>query len=347
MKAAFLYKANDIRLEEVEKPSINDNEILVKVKSAAICGTDVRMLKNGYQGVSEENPRILGHEISGIIEETGKNVKNYKKGMRVAIAPNMGCGTCDRCVSGNTHLCETYEAFGINLHGGFAEFLKIPEHAVNQGNLVELEEKISYEAAALVEPLSCVFNGQSRVNIEMGDTVLIIGAGPIGIMHAFLARIQGAVKVFVNDLSEERLNLCKKLDPTVITVSTNELKEKIMSETKGNGVNVCIIAAPSPEAQSSAIELMDMNGRVLFFGGLPKDRENVLLNSNTIHYRQIAVHGSARASLIQYRKSLALVENGLIPMNKIISRRYRLADIDEAFKKAAEGNGLKNIINFE
>ena len=347
MKAAFLYNANDLRLEETEKPSINDDEILVKVKSAAICGTDIRMFKNGYAGVDQNNPRILGHEISGEIAETGKNVQKYKKGMRVAIAPNMGCGTCDRCVSGNTHLCETYEAFGINLQGGFAEYLKIPAKAVNQGNLVELDDKISYEEAALVEPLSCVFNGQSRVNIELGDTVLIIGAGPIGIMHAFLAKIQGAVKVFMNDLSEDRLALCKELDPDIITVTSAELKEKIMAETKGNGVDVSIIAAPSPEAQSSAIELMNMNGRVLFFGGLPKDRENVQLNSNTIHYKQLAVHGSARASLIQYRKSLALVENGLIPMKKIISSRFKLDEINEAVKKAADGSGLKNVINFE
>lgn len=347
MKAAFLYGMNDLKVKEAEVPSINDQEILIKVKAAAICGTDIRMFKNGYKNVSEENPLILGHEVSGVVEEVGESVKNYKKGMRVAIAPNMGCGVCDRCVSGNTHLCEEYEAFGINLDGGFAEYLKVPAYAVNQGNLVELEKEISFEEAALVEPLSCVFNGQSRVNIQMGETVLIVGAGPIGIMHAFLAKIQGAAKVFVNDLSNDRLSLCKELDSTIITVTSDELKEKIMAETKGLGVDVSIIAAPSPEAQSAAIELMNMNGRVLFFGGVPKDRENVLLNSNTIHYKQLAVHGSARASLIQYRTSLSLVSNGLIPMEKLISNRFKLEDIQEAFKKAADANGLKNVICFE
>ena len=120
-----------------------------------------------------------------------------------------------------------------------------------------------------------------------------------------------------------------------------------MAETKGLGVDVSIIAAPSPEAQSAAIELMNMNGRVLFFGGVPKDRENVLLNSNTIHYKQLAVHGSARASLIQYRTSLSLVANGLIPIEKLISNRFSLEEIDEAFKKAADANGLKNIVHFQ
>ena len=347
MKAGFLYGMNDLRIKETEMPEINSQEILVKVKAAAICGTDIRMHKNGYKDVNEENPLILGHEISGVIEEVGSEVKNYKKGMRVAIAPNMGCGVCDRCVSGNTHLCEDYKAFGINLDGGFAEYLKVPAPAVNQGNLVELEEGISFEEAALVEPLSCVFNGQSRVNIQMGETVLIVGAGPIGIMHAFLAKIQGATKVFVNDLSKDRLAICKELDPSIITVTSEELKEKIMAETKGLGVDVSIIAAPSPEAQSAAIELMNMNGRVLFFGGVPKDRENVLLNSNTIHYKQLAVHGSARASLIQYRTSLSLVANGLIPIEKLISNRFSLEEINEAFKKAADANGLKNIVYFK
>ena len=347
MKAGFLYGMNDLRIKETEMPEINSQEILVKVKAAAICGTDIRMHKNGYKDVNEENPLILGHEISGVIEEVGAEVKNYKKGMRVAIAPNMGCGVCDRCVSGNTHLCEDYKAFGINLNGGFAEYLKIPKAAVNQGNLVELDADISYEEAALVEPLSCVFNGQERVGINIGDTVLIVGAGPIGLMHAFLAKAHGAVKIIINDLSKERLDLCKQMDNSFITMESDGLKEKIMAETNGAGVDVAIIAAPSPEAQTSAIELMNMNGRLLFFGGLPQPKENVLLNSNTIHYKQLAVHGSARASLIQYRKSLSLVAHGVVPMKKFISGKFSLDEMQEALKLAAEGKGLKNIISFD
>jgi L-iditol 2-dehydrogenase len=210
MLAARLYGPNDLRLEEVSIPEINDNEILLKVKSTAICGTDIRMIVNGAKGVDTNNPRILGHEIAGVIVKVGKNVQKYTEGMRVAVGPNMGCGVCEMCVSGNTQLCDSYQALGINIDGGFAEYVKVPEKAIIQGNVIEIAPELSFDEAALNEPLSCVYNGDVRCNIKPGDAVLVIGAGPIGIMHAMIAKMYGAAKVMINDLSEERLEICKK-----------------------------------------------------------------------------------------------------------------------------------------
>ncbi|HEY5586990.1 MAG TPA: zinc-dependent dehydrogenase [Ruminiclostridium sp.] len=347
MKAAYLYGAKDLRLKEVSIPEINDNEILLKVKSAAICGSDIRMINNGYKGISEETPRILGHEIGGVIEKVGKNIKRYSVGMRVAIAPNMGCGVCNQCVSGNTHLCADYHAFGINLDGGFAEYVKIPEEACRQGNIIELGKNVSFDEAALNEPLSCVYNGSLKCDIKPGDTVLVIGTGPIGIMHAKLAKMAGASKVMINDISKERLEVCRKIDSSFIILQSEDLKEQVMNETYGKGLDVCITACPSPQAQADSLELMGTGGRVNFFGGLPASKEIVGINTNLVHYKQLILTGSARSSLSQFRKTLDFISSGILNVKDLITARLPLDKISEGVQLAASAEGLKNIIYFE
>lgn len=347
MKAAQLLGKEKVRINEIEKPKISTKEVLVKVKAASICGTDVRMYKNGADAASPETPLTLGHEIAGDIAEVGAEVDFYQAGMRVAIAPNMGCGICDQCVSGNTHLCEHYEAFGINLPGGFAEYLVIPEKAVRQGNISLIPDELSYEEAALIEPFSCVFNGQMIAENHPGDNVLIIGSGPIGVMHAMLALGRGAGKVMLNDLSAERLAEVKKLLPDLVTLTSDNLQEKIFAETNGKGVDLCIVAAPAPKAQEASFNYMATNGRCLFFGGLPKDREKVNLNTNILHYKQLRVFGCTRASLISYRTSAQLVSGGRVPLKKIITKRYSIMQFEEALENAKNAIGLKNVIVFD
>jgi L-iditol 2-dehydrogenase len=346
MKAIRLYGKEDLRLEDVNVPEISEDEILIKTKSAALCGTDIRMYKNGVSGIDKDHPLIIGHEISGIIEQVGKQVRGYRTGMRVAVAPNMGCGTCDRCVSGNTHLCADYQALGINLDGGFAEYVRIPKAAVIQGNIKILEDHMGFDEAAVAEPLSCVYNGQEQAGIHPGDKVLVIGAGPIGLMHGMLAKMQGAGMVMMNDLSAERLAYCKSLYPYMQTIEADSLRETVMRLTKNRGADVIIVACPSGEMQSMAIELAGLFGRVLFFGGLPKDREKVSINSNLIHYKQISIHGSTRASLSQYRKVLDFAADGVIDLKQLVTHVYEIGDYQKAFSEAVKSIGLKHVIRF-
>ncbi len=346
MLAARMYGIDDIRVEEVPTPEITDGEILLKVKAAAICGTDVRMVSNGYKGISEDSPRILGHEFSGVVEKCGKNVVGYKVGDRVAVAPNMGCGTCADCVYGNGHLCHEYKALGINMDGGFAEYVRIPEAAVRGGNVSFIEENVSFEEAAINEALSCVCNGFERCDIRPGDDVVVIGAGPIGIMHAKLAKMAGAGRVFISDLSEERLAVCKQLEPSFITVST-DIKAYIQEASKGRGVDVCIVACPSPVAQQSALEICGNNARVMFFGGVPASKQPVGLDTNLIHYKQLIVTGTTRASITQYRKTLKFISTGVLDVKALITQRLPLSQIDVALDKAKRSEGFKNVIVFD
>jgi L-iditol 2-dehydrogenase len=350
MRAALLYGKEDLRVEELPVPEIAAGEVLLRVKAAAICGTDIRMYRNGAKGVGPQSPLVLGHELSGMVARVGKEVHGVQglaEGARVAVAPNMGCGTCDACVSGNTQLCDNgFRAFGINLPGGFAEYVRIPAEAVRQGNLCPVAPEVSFAAAALAEPLSCVYNAFERCAVRPGDRVLIIGAGPIGLMHAKLARLGGAAKVVLNDLSEERLAICKQLEPSLETVA-GEVGERIMSLTGGRGADVVITACPAPEAQVTALKVAAMNGRVLFFGGLPADRAVVGLDTNLVHYRQLTVTGTTRQSLRQYRAVLRLIEDGLLRVDDLVSARWPVDSIREGFAAVMRGSGLKHAVSFE
>jgi len=346
MKGARLYGQEDIRIEEIPVPEINDDEVLLKVRRTMVCGTDLRMYQYGYPGISPETPLIPGHELSGVIEKIGSKVRGYSEGMAVAVAPNMGCGTCDMCVSGNTQLCSDFRAFGINIDGAFADYVKIPADAVRQGNMVELTD-LSFREAALAEPLSCVYNAFEIYDVRPADVVLIIGAGPIGMMHGKLAKMAGAAKVIINDVSAERLKIVKKIEPGFLTALGDEIREMSKDLTKGRGINVTVTACPAPEAQVMALELAAINGRVSFFGGLPKDRSKVPLDTNLVHYRQIRISGTTRQSLSQYRKCIELMTAGLVDVKPLITDTYEIDDVETAYSNIIAGKGIKHSFSFE
>lgn len=346
MLSAKLFGENDIRMVECEVPRIGENEILVKTCAAAICGSDLRMIQNGYMGVDEDHPLTLGHEISGVIVGVGKAVRNYRPGMRVFIAPNFGCGECKSCREGDYHLCGEYEAFGINTDGGFAEYIRVPDKAVRQGCVIPLKDSISMEEAAVFEPAACVLNGQERAGIKKGDSILIFGAGPIGVLHALLAKAQGAGMVFLSDLSGERLEKGKAVAPFVITGGPEKIKDTVMSMTGGRGVDVCITACASKEVQENSFDFMDIKGRILFFGGLPQGKDCIQLHSNILHYRELKVCGSTRCNAGQCRKIAHMAEDGSLDLRGLITREFELGRFLEAVEYAESGQGLKTLIRF-
>ncbi len=347
MQAARLYGQNDVRVLDVPKPAIAEDEVLLQVKCAGICGTDLRMIKNGSPYIGEDSPRILGHEFSGVLCEVGSAVEGYECGMRVAIAPNMGCGICESCVRADYHLCAKYKALGVQLDGGFAEYVRIPASAVRLGNIAVLPSHVTFEQATLIEPLSCVYNGLLQSPVHLGDDVLIIGAGPIGIMYALLAKHSGAGRVFIANRSQERLHLCREIDDSLITLPAEGLTEEIDRLTEGRGVDMCVTANPSPESQQLAIELTAMNGRINFFGGLPQQMSGVELHTNRIHYKQISVTGSTKANNHHFRKTLQLIASGLLAADRLISRTFPLSETQEALAYAGSSLGIKTLIGFE
>ena len=355
MQAALMYGKEDLRVLDIEMPQVDEDEILVKTANASICGTDLRMFRNGYRGITQNTPLVTGHEMSGEIVAVGAKAaeisdaygQHYQKGMRVAVAPNMGCGICDLCVSGSTHLCPGYQALGINLHGGFAQYFKVPGKAVRQGNISVLPGNLSYEEASLAEPLSCVLNGFERTRVQPGDAVLILGAGPIGLMHAMIMLGAGAGTVILSDPNEKRLKAAQALERALITVDPSHLEERVMDLTQGKGVHVSITANPSPQAQVVALELTAINGHVSYFGGIPGGANLPQLDTNLVHYRQLWVTGTTRQSILQFRKALGIMSNKSIEVQKLITHRHRLEQVKDAFDMALRGEGIKHTICFD
>ena len=346
MNAAVYYGIKDIRVEEVPIPHINDREVLVKCKAAAICGTDLRIYNYGHSKIPVGVKVILGHELAGDVVEVGSRVNGIKEGARVFIAPNIGCGKCYLCLQGYYHLCNDYVAIGLPLDGGFAEYVKIPERAVEQGAILEIPQNLSYEEAAISEPMACVYNGFKRCPTEPGDIVLIFGAGPIGIMHIMMSKLAGASKVIVSETSDERLKKAGELGADILINSqTQDIEGIVTEETGGKGVNLVITACPVAEVQRLALRLASLHGKINFFGGLPNGKDEVNLNTNLIHYKELMVTGSHGSDTYHCRMALDLQASGKINLKPLISNKFSLRQAQQAFETALTGRGLKTIIN--
>ena len=345
MISARLFGQNDLRIEDIPVPETGPDEILLRTGCASICGTDIRILRHGHAFATKESPLVIGHELAGTVERIGSNVSGLKVGQRVCVAPNYNPVASRLTVAGEGHLEPTYRALGIHEDGAFAEFVRIPAAAVQQGNVFPIADHVSFTEAALVEPMACVYNAYEKARTAPGDTVLIIGAGPIGVMHAMMSKLAGAGRVILNDRHSERLEMARSIDPSFIAIG-GDLRSELMALTGGLGADVIITACPSPEVQPLAVELAAVNGRVIFFGGLPKDRAVVPLDANLIHYRQIIVTGTTRQSLRQFQSTLALVSDGALRLADLVTATHPLAEADKAFDAMTKTRGLKTTLTF-
>jgi len=345
MKAARLFGPNDLRVQDIPVPEPGPGEVLLRTASASVCGTDIRMLKHGHVFATPEAPLVIGHEMAGVVAKLGAGVSGYHVGQRVCVAPNYNPVASRLTVAGDGHLDPGYRALGIHEDGAFAEFVRIPALAVQQGNIFPIPDHVSFTEAALVEPMACVYNAYEKARTGPGDTVLVIGAGPIGVMHGKMSRLAGAGKVIINDVNAERLEMARRLDPAFITVE-GDLRGEIHRLTGGAGPDVIITACPVPEVQTLAVELAAVNARIVFFGGLPKDRAVVPLDANIIHYRQLVVTGTTRQSLRQFQATLALVSDGVLRLEDLVTSVHPVEETEKAIAAMATASGLKARLAF-
>jgi L-iditol 2-dehydrogenase len=345
MLAIVYHNPNDLRIEQVPIPVIGDDEVLVKVDSASICGTDVRILHGQHRKYPPGTVRIPGHEVAGTIAEVGKDVIGLAAGQRVFLAPNMGCGCCRECITGNNNRCTDYQAIGVTIDGAFAEYVRFPAAGIRQGNVIPISKATDPAAAALIEPFACVLRGQNAVSIRPGDVVLVIGAGPIGIMHLKLARLRGAAKVIVSETNPERLEKAMRIGADRgINPAQENLAEILLAETNGRGADAILVAAPSPHAQQACLQWASIGGRINFFGGLPKDQSTVLLDTNLIHYRELLVTGTTACSTADCWQAAEIINSGRVDLSDLISARFPLSEALAAFASAENGKALKVVI---
>jgi L-iditol 2-dehydrogenase len=327
MKAAMLYGIKDLRVENVKTPKVETGEVLVKVKVATTCGTDLKILQRGYVEKVIKLPTIFGHEWAGEVAEVGEGLDWPKKGMRVRAGNSAPCLHCAMCQKGKYNLCENM----IWLWGAYAEYIKVPACMVLV-NMQEVPSHVSYEEAAIAEPLACILHGVEEAKVKLGDTVAIIGAGPIGLLHLLTVKKMGVEKVIMIDIVDERLTFAKKLgaDET-INAGKKNATERVKKITGGYGVDVAIEAIGSPATWEQALKLARKGGTVLEFGGCPPGTE-IKVNTEMLHYGELTILGTFHTTPLHFKKALNLIASRTIDVRPLVTRKMSLEDINEAFE---------------
>jgi L-iditol 2-dehydrogenase len=326
MKAAMLYGVKDLKVENIDKPTVGLGEVLVRVKAATTCGTDLKIFQRGYVEGVIELPTVFGHEWAGEVVEVSEELSWPKKGMRVRAGNSAPCLRCRMCQRGDYNLCEDM----MWLWGAYAEYIKIPSRMVAI-NMQEIPSHLTFEEAAITEPLACVLHGSEKANVKLGDTVAIIGAGPIGLLHLLVAKKIGTEKVIVSDLVEERLQVAQKLGAEIVNASQYDPTEKIKEFTEGYGADVVIEAIGLPATWEQALKMVRKGGTVLEFGGCPPGTE-IKVRTELLHYGQVTVLGTFHATPLHFRKALNLLASRTIDVRPLITQKMKLEKIKDAFE---------------
>lgn len=339
MKAGVLLSVNEMRYTTIPDPKLEAGDMLLKVKAATVCGTDIRIFR-GKKTTGIRYPSVMGHEFAGVVEQTGGNTQ-FSIGKSVCVCPQFACGHCEYCVRGAENLCRNMMAMGYEVDGAFAEYVRIPAFGVKSGNVFAVPEGLSFEEAALAEPLACVMNGQERVGVKMGDTIAILGAGPIGILHIKLARLSGSRKIIVSELNPIRREAALKAGADIaIDPSAEDLFARVKSETDGLGVDIAIVAIGVPALANDALHLVCHRGRVSLFAGFSKGQQ-AELDVNAIHYNELVVTGSFGLTRLLFGRALSMIASGQLEMKSLLTHRFALSDIKLALDTAEQGSAIK------
>jgi L-iditol 2-dehydrogenase len=347
MKALRFYAPEDVRLEEVAEPECGPDEVKLRVRNCSTCGTDVKIFHNGHQNLTP--PRTIGHEIAGEVVEVGAEVNatygsEWKVGDRAQVIAAVPCGECYECRKGWMAVCANQTSVGYQYDGGFAEYMIVPRQVLKVDGLNRIPENVGYDEASAAEPFACAINAQELLGIEPGDTVVVFGAGPIGCMHIRIARgVHECGPVYLVDVNAERLKMSAEAVQPDETIDGSEVDvvERVMELTGGRGADVVITATAANVAQEQAISMAARNGRISFFGGLPKTDPTITCDSNLVHYRQLHIHGANGSAPEHNKRALEYISTGQVPVKDLITRHIPLDDVLSAFDIVKNGEAIK------
>ena len=341
MKAIQFYEPLNIKYEEVEIKDPKDGEVQVKIMAALTCGTDVKTYRRGHPVLIKKIPSGFGHEFSGVITKVGKNVVGFKVGDRVVAANSAPCGECFFCKRGEYNLCEKLEF----LNGAYAEYINVPQ-AIVKRNLLHLPDDLSFERAAFAEPLANVVHGVEKTGIKAGQTVGVVGLGPIGLMFVKLAKLKGA-KVIAAGRNPLKLKMAKEFGDADEIVDLNKYKnpEKIFlnfSEEK-KGLDVAVECVGLPEIWESMFTYVRRGGTVHLFGGC-KQGTSISIDTRRLHYDEIKVLSIFHHTPLYFREALRLIYEEKLPVEKLITETVPLELAEEGLIKHMNGRALKVLI---
>lgn len=339
MKTAFVKEPSVISINETENPVLSSGDILVQMHACGICGSDLEKVFGEYGQPSMR----LGHEPAGIIIDVGTNVATFKKGDRVFTHHHVPCYSCHLCNHGNETMCPKYYETNLSPCGLSEEYV-VPQWNVEHGGVLKIPDSMSFEEAAMIEPLACCVRAWTKYSYQEGDSIAIFGVGPTGMMHVMLAQSKNFSKIFCFDVNEFRLKFAKKFS---ITDSINSLdekrKEKILKYTEGLGVDVAIVATSSLKALEDAIDMVRKGGAVMMFGVPSKDAK-IILNMSKIYSKEITLVTSYAASDNDTKEALRLIESSKIDVKQLVTHTYTISDSQKAFEHARSGDNAMKII---
>lgn len=342
MKAAVLVK-NKVELKDFNLPKVGNNEVLVRMKTCGICGSDLEKVFGKYGMKSSR----IGHEPAGEIVKVGANIKDFQKGDRVFIHHHVPCYSCHFCYNEDYTMCEKYQKSNID-PCGLSEFILVPHWNVSKGGLVRLPDNINYSQAALIEPIACCLRALNKINLKKADTVVIFGAGPTGLMHMILARFFGASKILIVDVNSFRLEFAKKIDQLVeviniVNMHEGEFKRKSLKYLGKNGSDVSIISTSNINAFIQSLSITRKGGSISLFGVPPKDTEAVI-DLNLIYSRELKILPSYAASEKEIHQTITLMEAKIMNFEPLITHRFPLRDSNRALMHAHQAKDSMKII---
>ncbi|MCM1984109.1 zinc-dependent dehydrogenase [Lyngbya confervoides] len=334
MKAQVFRGVKQLSYEEVPMPTLEQDEVLVRVRVVGLCQSDIKKILYPLY----DPPRIFGHETAGEIAAVGSQVRDWQVGQRVVVLHHIPCMHCDYCLHDNFSMCDVYKRVTTTAGftpsgGGFAEYVKVPGHIVRQGGLLEIPEAITYEQASFVEPTNCCLKAVQKAAIGPGQTVLVTGAGPIGLMFIMLANYVGA-QAIATDLLPSRIEKAKAVGALeAFDARDPDLVQKVQAKTRGLGVDVSLLAVPSDKAFFQALDCTRKGGKILFFAEFP-DEVEIPLNPNVLYRREIDLMGSYSSSFRIQQLAADIIFNQRIDVEALVSDRYPLKDLSAAVERA-------------
>jgi L-iditol 2-dehydrogenase len=340
MKAVVVKNNSNIEIKNIEKPPVGPGDMLVKMRACGICGSDVEKVFGKYGQPSMR----LGHEPAGIITQVGSEISNFSVGDRVFTHHHVACYSddCHECSHGNETMCKRY--YESNLEPcGLADEYVVPEWNVKHGGVLNIPANMSFEEAAMIEPLACCIRAWNKFKHQKNDSVAILGVGPTGIMHVLLAKLYGLGKVFCLDLNDFRLDFAKKFETVTIHSGNTNAMEQIKSETANQGVDVVIVSTSSLNALKDAVHFVRKGGTIVMFG-VPSKGSNVDLDMSEIYSKGITIVNSYAASDVDTIHALDLISNKQINVSQLITHKYNLQECQQAFVHAKSGDNAMKII---
>lgn len=339
MKTASVKEPSIISIDDVSKPKLEPGDVLVQMNACGICGSDLEKVYGKYGQPSMR----LGHEPAGVIVDVGSKVTEFKKGDRVFTHHHVACYSCHFCRHGNETMCPKYYETNL-LPCGLSEEYVVPEWNVNHGGVLKLPDSMSFDEAAMIEPLACCVRAWTKYSYKEGDSAAVFGIGPTGMMHVMLANAKKFSQIFCLDVNDFRLDFAKKFNITDSINSTDEKrKQKILEKTENRGVDVAIIATSSLKALEDAIDVVRKGGVVMMFG-VPSKGATVNLDISKIYSKEIILVTSYAASDNDTKEALELIASKNIDVSQLITHKYKIFESQKAFDHARSGQNAMKII---